>query len=155
RVMRGYPNHTPAAPKSPNESDTRELMELSSMGVGTFTEDDVRNGAKALSGWREPVTQAMYEALVARAQQQGRQAPRNVTPDAVKTGIFEQQRAYVGGVKFLGETRQWDTKSALEKILAQDSVAPFIVTKVLAEFVTDQPADAYVERLADNFRKSR
>jgi uncharacterized protein (DUF1800 family) len=29
------------------------------------------------------------------------------------------------------------------------------VTKVLAEFVTDQPADAYVTRLADNFRKSR
>src|SRR5207244_8584748 len=141
--------------KSPNENYSRELMELFSMGVGTFTEDDVRSGARALSGWREPVTQAMYEALVARAQQQGRQAPRNVTPDTVKTGIFEQQRAYVGGVKFLGEARQWDTKSALEKILAQDSVAPFIVTKVLAEFVTDQPSDAYVKRLADNFRKSR
>jgi uncharacterized protein (DUF1800 family) len=130
-------------------------MELFSMGVGTFSEDDVRNGAKALSGWREPTTQAMYEAQVARALQQGRPAPRNVTPDIVKTGIFEQQRAYTGAVKFLGETRQWDTKSALEKILAQESVAPFIVTKVLGEFVTDQPSDAYVARLADGFRKSR
>src|SRR4029077_705164 len=76
-------------------------------------------------------------------------------PDTVKTGVFEQQRAYTGQVKFLGETRQWDTKSALEKILTQDSGAPFIVTKVLGEFVTDQPADAYVKRLADAFRKSR
>jgi len=141
--------------KSPNENYSRELMELFSMGVGTFSEDDVRNGAKALSGWREPTTQAMYEAQVARALQQGRPAPRNVTPDIVKTGIFEQQRAYTGAVKFLGETRQWDTKSALEKILAQESVAPFIVTKVLGEFVTDQPSDAYVARLADGFRKSR
>jgi len=141
--------------KSPNENYSRELMELFSMGVGTFTEDDVRNGAKALSGWREPVTQAMYDALVARAQQQGRPGPRNVTPDTVKTGVFEQQRAYTGAVKFLGETRQWDTRSALEKILTQDSVAPFIVTKVLSEFVTDQPADAYVKRLADGFRESR
>src|SRR5438093_2583768 len=141
--------------KSPNENYSRELMELFSMGVGTFSEDDVRNGAKALSGWREPVTQAVYEALVVRAQQQGRPGPRNVTPDTVKTGVFEQQRAYAGAVKFLGETRQWDTKSALEKVLAQDSVAPFIVTKVLGEFVTDQPADAFVKRLADGFRKSR
>jgi uncharacterized protein (DUF1800 family) len=141
--------------KNPNENYSRELMELFSMGVGTFTEDDVRSGAKALSGWREPVTKAMYDALVARAQQQGRPGPRNVTPDTVKTGVFEQQRAYAGAVKFLGETRQWDTKSALEKILTQDSVAPFIVTKVLSEFVTDQPADAYVKRLADSFRKSR
>src|SRR5436189_150536 len=38
--------------KSPNENYSRELMELFSMGVGTFTEDDVRAGAKALSGWR-------------------------------------------------------------------------------------------------------
>jgi uncharacterized protein (DUF1800 family) len=141
--------------KNPNENYSRELTELFSMGVGTFSEDDVRNGAKALSGWREPVTKAMYDALVARAQQQGRPGPRNVTPDAVKTGVFEQQRAYTGAVKFLGETRQWDTKSALEKILAHDSVAPFIVTKVLSEFVTDQPADEYVKRLADSFRKSR
>jgi uncharacterized protein (DUF1800 family) len=141
--------------KNPNENYSRELMELFSMGVGTFTEDDVRNGAKALSGWREPITQAMYEALVARAQQQGRPGPRNVTPDTAKTGIFEQQRAYVGAVKFLGETRQWDTRSVLEKVLTQDSVAPFIVAKVLAEFVTDQPSDAYLKRLADGFRKSR
>jgi uncharacterized protein (DUF1800 family) len=141
--------------KAPNENYSRELMELFTMGVGTFTEDDVRNGAKALSGWREPVTKAMYDALIARAQQQGRTGPRNVTPDVVKTGVFEQQRAYVGAVKFLGETRQWDTRSALEKILTQDSVAPFIVTKVLSEFVTDQPAEAYVKRLADGFRKSR
>ncbi|MGH2472826.1 MAG: DUF1800 domain-containing protein [Candidatus Limnocylindria bacterium] len=141
--------------RNPNENYSRELMELFTMGVGTFTEDDVRNGAKALTGWREPVTQAMYDALVRRALEQGRPAPRNVMPDTVRTGVFEQRRAYVGALKFLGETRQWDTKSALEKILTQDSVAPFIVSKVLAEFVTDQPADAYVKRVADGFRKSR
>jgi len=140
--------------RAPNENYSRELMELFTMGVGSFTEDDVRNGAKALSGWREPVTQAMYDALVLRAQQQGRQPPKNLTPDTVKTGVFVQQRAYVGPVKFLGVTKQWDTKAVLEQILAQPATAPFIVTKVLREFVTDQPADAYVKRLADGFRKS-
>src|SRR5438132_4362985 len=141
--------------RAPNENYSRELMELFTMGVGTFTEDDVRSGAKALAGWREPVTQTMYDALVKRAQDQGRPIPRNLKVDDVKTGVFDQQRAYVGGVKFLGLTKQWDTKGALEQILAQDAVAPFIVTKVLREFVTDQPSDAYVKRLADGFRKSR
>jgi uncharacterized protein (DUF1800 family) len=140
--------------KSPNENYSRELMELFTMGVGTFSEDDVRAAAKALSGWREPVTQAMYDALVARAQQQGRARGRNVTPDTVKTGVFEQQRAYAGAVKLLGETRQWDTRAVLERILTQESVAPFIVDKVVREFVTDQPADALVKRLAEGFRKT-
>jgi uncharacterized protein (DUF1800 family) len=141
--------------RAPNENYSRELMELFTMGVGTFTEDDVRSGAKALSGWREPLTQAMYDAQVLRAQQQGRQVPKNLAPDNVKTGIFVQQRAYVGAVKYLGVTKQWDTRGVLDQILAQDATAPFIVTKVLREFVTDQPADAYVKRLADGFRKSR
>lgn len=140
--------------RNPNENYSRELMELFTMGVGTYTEEDVRNGAKALSGWREPITQAMKDALVKRALEQGRPG-RNITIDTVKTGVFEQQRAYRGALRFLGETRQWDTKSTLEKVLAQDSVAPFIVTKLLREFVTDQPAEAYVTRLADGFRKSR
>jgi uncharacterized protein (DUF1800 family) len=141
--------------RSPNENYSRELMELFTMGVGTFTEDDVRAGAKALAGWREPVTQAMYDLAVKTAQEQGRQVPRGLKADIANTGVFEQQRAFVGQVKFLGETRQWDTKAALDKILAQDSVAPFIVTEVLREFVTDQPDAAYVKRLADGFRRSR
>src|SRR5205823_3380940 len=70
--------------KNPNENYSRELMELFTMGVGTFTEDDVRAGAKALSGWREPVTQPMYDALVKRAQEQGRQAPRYDTKSLMR-----------------------------------------------------------------------
>jgi len=141
--------------RSPNENYSRELMELFTMGVGTYTEDDVRAGAKALAGWREPLTRAMYDVLVKNAQEQGRQVPKNLQPDIANTGVFERQRAYVGQVKFLGETRQWDTKAVLDKILSQDAVAPFVVTKVVREFVTDQPDAAYVKRLADSFRRSR
>src|SRR5438067_11792788 len=141
--------------RSPNENYSRELMELFTMGVGTLTEDDVRAGARALAGWREPVTQAMYDAAVKRAMEQGRPVPRNLQPDPGKTGVFEQQRAYVGPVTFLGDTRQWGTTSVLEKILKQDSVAPFIVTKVAREFVKGDPDLAYVKRLAETFRKTK
>jgi len=140
--------------KSPNENYSRELMELFSMGVGTFNEDDVRAGAKALAGWREPITAAMATALMDQAVQRGGRA-RTITPDPVKTGVFEPSRAYVGSVKFLGETRQWDTKAVLDKIAAQDSVAPFITEKVLREFVMPDPPEATVKRIADGFRKSK
>src|SRR5438093_6826244 len=50
--------------KNPNENYSRELMELFTIGVGTFTEDDVLACAKPLSAWREPVTQAMSDPLV-------------------------------------------------------------------------------------------
>jgi uncharacterized protein (DUF1800 family) len=141
--------------KSPNENYSRELMELFTMGAGHYTEDDVRAGAKALAGWREPVTQAMYDDLVAEAQQRGRPIPKNLKPDAVKTGVFEPARAYSGAVTFLGVTKRWDTEAVLDRILEQDAVAPFIVTKVLREFVVDSPSDAYVRRLADGFRKTK
>jgi len=40
--------------QSPNENYSRELMELFTMGPGNFTEEDVRQGARALAGWQLP-----------------------------------------------------------------------------------------------------
>ena len=37
---------------APNENYSRELLELFSLGVGAYTEDDVQAGARALTGWR-------------------------------------------------------------------------------------------------------
>jgi uncharacterized protein (DUF1800 family) len=140
--------------KAPNENYSRELMELFTMGVGTFTEDDVRAGARALAGWREPVTQSMVDYLVQRARQNGRPAPRNLVADTVKTGIYDPSRAYKGSVTFLGVTKQWDTNMVLDRIMQQDSVAPYITRKVLREFVMQDPSDAYVDRIAAGWKKS-
>jgi uncharacterized protein (DUF1800 family) len=140
--------------RSPNENYSREVMELFTMGVGTFSEADVRSGAKALAGWREPATQPMVDYLIARAQQQGRPAPKNLVADMVKTGIFDPNRAFKGSVTFLGETKQWDTNSVIDKIMAQPSVAPYIAGKVIREFVMPDPPDAFVTRIADAWQKS-
>ncbi|TMD26312.1 MAG: DUF1800 domain-containing protein, partial [Chloroflexi bacterium] len=40
--------------QNPNENYSRELMELFTMGAGNYTEDDVRESAKALAGWQLP-----------------------------------------------------------------------------------------------------
>jgi uncharacterized protein (DUF1800 family) len=140
--------------KSPNENYSRELMELFTMGVGTFTEEDVRGGAKALAGWREPLTQSMVDYQVARAQQQGRPAPKNLVADTTKSGIFDPNRAFKGNVTFLGVTKQWDTNMVLDRIVQQDSVAPYIAAKVLREFVMPDPPQAYIDRIAAGWKKS-
>lgn len=142
--------------RNPNENYSRELMELFTMGPEAFTEDDVRVGATALSGWREPLTQAMIDANLKRAEMRG-QTPRNIPKaDTVKTGIFEAQRGYRGApLSFLGESKVWNTDAVLDKILQQDATAPFIVRRLLVAFATPTPSDAYVARLAAGYRKSR
>ncbi|MGH2492120.1 MAG: DUF1800 domain-containing protein [Candidatus Limnocylindria bacterium] len=142
--------------RNPNENYSRELMELFTMGPDAFTEDDVRAGATALSGWREPLTQTMIDANLKRAEMRG-QTPRNIPKaDTVKTGIFEPQRGYRGApLTFLGETKAWSTDAILDKILQQDATAPFIVRRLLINFVTPSPSDTYVARLAGAYRRSQ
>jgi uncharacterized protein (DUF1800 family) len=143
--------------QNPNENYSRELMELFTMGPEAFTEDDVRAGAKALSGWREPRTQSMIDADIKRQQMRTGQPPRNIPKaDTVKTGIYETQRGYRGpAFMFLGESKVWNTDAVLDKILQQEATAPFITRKLLTAFVTPTPSDAYVARLAGGYRKSR
>jgi uncharacterized protein (DUF1800 family) len=141
--------------RNPNENYSRELMELFTMGPDAFTEDDVRAGATALSGWREPLTQAMVDANLRRAEMRGQTLRVIPKADNVKTGIFEPQRGYRGApLKFLGETKPWSTDAILDKILQQDATAPFMVRRLLTHFVTPTPSDAHVARLAAGYRRS-
>ena len=118
--------------KSPNENYSRELMELFTLGAGTFGEADVQAGAKALSGWRLP-----------RAT------------ETTRTGIFDQTRAFTGPLTFLGKTARFDTDLALDQVLAQDATAPFMVRQVLATFLSPFPSAGLVTRLAARFRASK
>ena len=131
--------------QAPNENYARELMELFTMGAGTFSEDDVRAAAKALAGWREPRTAAM----VMDAQQ------GNAAPDTSKVGIFVPNRAYQGGpLTYLGKTGKFDTKAVLAQIAAQKATAPYVVQRVLVNFALPTPTPATVKRLAAGFVKS-
>lgn len=143
--------------QNPNENYSRELMELFTMGPEAFTEDDVRMGARALAGWREPRTQAMIDADVKRQQMRTGQPPKVIPKaDTAKTGVYESQRGYRGvAFTFLGEAKVWTAASLLDKIVDQQATAPFIVRKLLTHFVSPTPSDAYVNRLAAGYRKSR
>src|SRR5438094_519549 len=81
--------------------------------------------ARRLAGWVEP-------------------RPAAITPDQPVAGTFAPQRAYKGAAfKYLGKTAQWNTDSVLDQILAQTATAPFVVTKVLQNFVMPAPSKDY------------
>src|SRR6267142_2244106 len=119
--------------RAPNENYARELLELFTMGVGNYTEDDVKAAAKALAGWRLPMR----------------------TEPAAQTGIFDPKRAYTGAVTFLGKTAMFDAASVVDQILAQSATATYITSELARYFVSPGVSDAYVARLADGFRRSR
>jgi uncharacterized protein (DUF1800 family) len=108
-------------------------MELFTLGVGNYTEDDVKAAAKALAGWRLPMR----------------------TEPTAQAGIFDPKRAYTGSVTFLGKTAMFDAAGVVDQILAQNATATYITQELARYFVSPGVSDAYVARLADGFRRSR
>lgn len=112
----------------PNENYARELMELFSLGVGHYTETDVREGARAFTGWH---TDGVAFTFAARNHD-----------DGSKT--------------FLGRTGRWDGSDVVRIILDKPQAARFVVRKLYRFLIseTDAPADTLLEPLCEDFRKS-
>ena len=146
-AMLRYLDLATSVASNPNENYSRELMELFAMGADTFSEEDVRQGAVALTGWQLPRPDS-----TAAANGTGRMLPVYTSQ---KSGVFNQRRAFKGSVTYLGKTGALDTQGVIDRILAQPSTAPFITTRVLQHFVARQPASSLVNRLADAFRRSK
>lgn len=146
-AMLRYLDLATSVASSPNENYSRELMELFTMGAGSFTEDDVRQGALAMTGWQLPRPDG-----TAPAPGTGRNLP---VYTAQKQGVFNPRRAYSGSVTYLGHTGSLDTDGVIDRILSQTATAPFIATKVVQHFVTGQPSPGFINSLADSFRRSR
>lgn len=138
--------------QSPNENYSRELMELFTMGAGNYTEADVRESAMALAGWVLPAPDSFATVVVDPTTKVTRSLPVYNSP---KTGVFNPRRAYKGSVTYLGKSGPLDAQGVVDRILAQPATAAFIASKVAQHFVTASPSSAYVNRLADQFRRSK
>jgi hypothetical protein len=112
----------------PNENYARELMELFSLGVGHYTEKDIREAARAFTGWHT----------------NGR-------------GFAFDPRLHDSGLKtFLGRSGAWNGDDIVRIVLAQPQAARFLVRKLYHFLISESavPPDALLEPLCEFFRGS-
>ena len=102
-----------------NENFAREVMELFSMGVGHYSEKDVREAARAFTGWNFENLDFVVNAAL--------------HDDDPKT--------------FLGRTGNFDGVDVLEIILDQPVTADYIATKIYRFFVREDVSPALTARL--------
>lgn len=110
-----------------NENFGREVMELFTMGLGNYTEEDVKQGSRAFTGWG-------YN----------------------KYGefVFRKNEHDFGMKTFLGKTGNFDGNDILNIILEQKATAYHITDKIYRFFVNDTPRENVVSDLAQQFYQS-
>lgn len=126
-AMLNFLNNQQNKKDHPNENFAREVMELFTMGRGNYTEKDIREGARAFTGWG-------YD----------------------KEGNFvERVKQHDEGTKtFLGKTGNFNGTDALNIILEQKATSKFIVTKIYKFFVNENVDEVIVNRLSESFYQS-
>src|SRR5262249_28060747 len=112
----------------PNENYAREVMELFSLGVGNYTEKDIREAARAFTGWHTDR----------------------------QTFTFKPDQHDDGQKTVLRQTGNWNGDDVVRICLAQPSSPRFLVRKLYRYFVSeqDEPAEKLIQPLADAYRKS-
>jgi uncharacterized protein (DUF1800 family) len=119
----------------PNENFARELLELFTLGVGNYTEADVRAGARGLTGWKR-----------------GEDSLFNQTNEFT----YKDELADRDPKTFLGRTGPWRRGDILRIALEQPAAARHICRRLYRWFVSEsaRPSDALIEPLAAEFRAS-
>ena len=113
---------------SPNENLAREMLELFTVGIGNYTEGDVKEGARALTGLM--VDRRTATVAVNRAQHD----------DGTKT--------------YLGRTGALGPDDVVATACASPACAPFVASRVWSHFARPaRPDDPVVAELARDFRR--
>ena len=151
---------TNGAVRGLNENYARELLELHTLGVdGGYTQQDVRELAKVLTGW----TIDGLGVATARASQSPRVGRRRaaVTPRSVDGPLHFafRERLHEPGSKTVVRATYTpagaaEGERAIRDLCRHPSTATFVATKLARHFVADDPPPACVERLSKAFRDS-
>ncbi|MFN8632804.1 MAG: DUF1800 domain-containing protein [Chloroflexota bacterium] len=121
-----------------NENYGRELLELFSMGIGNYSEEDVKECARAFTGWtfKKPI------------------------PTAKPYGRFKWEFEFrpdlhdFGEKTFLGETGTFDGADVVDIIVRQPATAQFLARRLYLFFVSDKADQSAIDELADVYVRS-
>ena len=113
-----------------NENFGRELLELFSMGIGNYTEDDIKECSRAFTGWT--LGNAEYMSI--------RAAKDSIWPYGRIAWHFDyREEDHDDGEKtFLGETGNFNGEDIIAIIAKQESTAQFVATRLFQFFAADE-----------------
>jgi len=123
-AMLSFLNNQQNKKQHPNENFAREVMELFTMGRGNYTEKDVKEGARAFTGWGF-----------------------NLSGEFVERPFLHD----TGTKTFLGKTGNFDGDDVIDIILEQKGTPKFIAGKIYKYFVNERPDDEKITALANRF----
>lgn len=106
---------------NPNENFARELMELFTIGIGNYTEQDVHEVARAFTGW---------------------------TLDREGNFSFNRNQHDFGAKTILGRTGNFDGTDVIDLLAARPETARLLSRKLWEFFAYSEPEDEIVDRLA-------
>lgn len=125
-AMLQYLNNQQNRKKKPNENFARELMELFTIGRGNYTEQDIKESARAFTGWAFDGNDFVFRS--------------HLHDDGTKT--------------FMGKTGNFNGEDIIKILLEKRQTARYIVGKVYKYFVNDTPNATVIEQLATQFYDS-
>ena len=126
-AMLNFLNNQQNKKDHPNENFAREVMELFTLGRGNYTEQDVKEAARAFTGWSANV-KGEY--------------------------LFRRFQHDFGNKTVLGKTGTFDGVEVLDILLDQKQTAKFITRKIYKFFVNEKIDEAKVAWLAERFFKN-
>jgi uncharacterized protein (DUF1800 family) len=126
-AMLDYLNNQQNRKAHPNENYARELMELFTLGIGNYTEVDIREAARAFTGWAHDGDEY----------------------------IFRKYDHDDGQKKFFGKTGDFDGDDVIDIILSHPACAKYIAGRYWNFFVQEDGEPAVIESLGQHLRDSK
>ncbi|MBA2563131.1 MAG: DUF1800 domain-containing protein [Chitinophagaceae bacterium] len=126
-AMISFLNNQQNKKQHPNENFAREVMELFTMGRGNYSENDIKEAARAFTGWGF-----------------------NVKGEFVNRPFQHD----TGNKTFLGKTGNFDGDDVIDILLEQQQTAKYITSKIYRYFINEKPDSDKVDMLAGRFYQS-
>ena len=125
--MINYLNTRQNTKQAPNENFARELMELFTIGRDNYTENDIKEAARAFTGWNH-----------------------------LSDGSFKfKSKKHDFGVKtFFGKTGNWKGEDIIDILLSDRRTADFIASKLYFYFVSDVVNKSHIQEISEQLYSS-
>ncbi len=126
-AMLDYLNNQQNRKGRPNENYARELMELFTLGIGNYTETDIKEAARAFTGWGHDGESYIF-----------------------RPSLHDEEPK-----KFFGVTGKFDGDDVIELILKRNECANYIAGKLYRFFVAETAEDGVLASLGFLLRESK